>query len=109
MEEPYQQHKQGLYDPAYEHDSCGVGFIVNLKGNKSHDVVQNGLTALEHLAHRGAAGSDPNTGDGAGILVQLPDEFFRKDLAQYHLELPLAGRYGVGMAFLPPIPEECAH
>jgi glutamate synthase (NADPH/NADH) large chain len=106
MEDPYQQRKQGLYDPAFEHDSCGVGFIVNIKGNKSYGVVKDGLIALEHLSHRGATGSDPNTGDGAGILIQIPDEFFRQDLAKDHLELPIIGRYGVGMFFLPTKPEE---
>jgi len=102
---PYQQ-KRGLYDPAFEHDSCGVGVIVNIKGNKSHDIVRNGLTALEHLSHRGATGSDLNTGDGAGILVQIPDNFFRKALTEYHIELPIVGRYGAGLVFLPTKSEE---
>ena len=95
-----QQH-QGLYEPAFEHDSCGVGFIVNIRGTKSHEVVANGLNVLEHLAHRGATGCDPKTGDGAGILLQIPDDFFRKDVTTKQIELPIVGRYGVGMVFLP--------
>lgn len=97
---PYQQ-KQGLYDPAFEHDSCGVGFVVNIKGNKSYKIVENGLKALKNLSHRGATGADLNTGDGAGILVQIPDDFLRKVLEQQKIELPIVGRYGVGMIFLP--------
>ena len=65
--------RQGLYDPAYEHDSCGVAFVVDVRGRRSHDMVQKGLTALRNLDHRGAQGSDPDTGDGAGILMQMPD------------------------------------
>ncbi|GAK59263.1 glutamate synthase (Ferredoxin) [Candidatus Vecturithrix granuli] len=93
--------KQGLYDPAYEHESCGVGFVVNVKGRKSHEIVRNGIQTLVNLSHRGAAGCDPETGDGAGILTQIPDKFFRKQLGHAHFELPTAGRYGVGMMFLP--------
>ena len=90
---------QGLYSPAYEHDSCGVGFIVHIKGNRSHQIVDDGLTALEHLNHRGASGSEPNTGDGAGILIQVPHEFFRRECATLNIRLPEAGQYGVGMLF----------
>ncbi len=94
--------KQGLYDPAFEHDSCGVGFIVNIKGKKSHDIIRNGVKILENLSHRGACGCDPETGDGAGILMQMPDEFFRKELKKKHITLPPLGDYGAGLVFLPP-------
>ena len=82
--------KQGLYDPQFEHDSCGVGFIAHIKGKKSHGMVRHGVEILENLAHRGACGCDPETGDGAGILIQMPDAFFRKELAKINLELPAA-------------------
>ncbi len=97
--------KQGLYDPAYEHDSCGVGFVVNIGGKKSNDVVIQGLTILNNLSHRGAQGADPKTGDGAGILMQLPHEFFKAQLALSGKELPALGSYAVGMVFFPPIAE----
>ena len=90
---------QGLYDPANEHESCGVGFIVHLKGQRSHQIVTDALTALENLNHRGASGSEPNTGDGAGILIQLPHEFFRRECATLGIRLPEAGAYGAGMMF----------
>lgn len=93
--------KQGLYDPVYEHESCGVGFIVNVKGRRSHEIVRNGIQTLVNLSHRGATGCDPETGDGAGILTQIPDRFFRKEVSQYGFDLPTPGRYGVGMLFLP--------
>ena len=92
---------QGLYDPAMEHDSCGVGFIAHLKGNRSHDIVSNGLLALENLDHRGASGSEPNTGDGAGILIQIPHGFFVDEASRLGFALPDAGGYGVGFFFLP--------
>ncbi len=91
--------KQGLYDPRHEHDSCGVGFVVHLKGHRSHQIVQDGLTALEHLNHRGACGCEVNTGDGAGLLIQIPDEFFRRECPSLGIRLPEAGHYGVGMFF----------
>lgn len=94
--------KQGLYDPAYEHDSCGVGFVVHVEGKKSNDVVIQGLTILNNLSHRGAQGADPKTGDGAGILIQLPHEFFKSELALSGKELSAPGSYAVGMVFLPP-------
>jgi glutamate synthase (ferredoxin) len=94
--------KQGLYDPRNEHDSCGVGFIVHLKGQRSHKLVDDALTALENLAHRGASGSEPNTGDGAGILVQVPDEFYRHECAPLGIRLPERGSYGTGLIFAPP-------
>ncbi len=90
---------QGLYNPENEHDSCGVGFIVHLKGHRSHQIIDDGLTALEHLNHRGASGSEPNTGDGAGILIQLPHEFFRRECAALGIRLPEAGHYGAGLFF----------
>ena len=88
----------GLYDPAYEHDACGVAFVARLSGEPSHETVRRAITALENLEHRGAAGADPNTGDGAGILMQLPDEFLRGVIGA---ELPPAGQYGVAVCFLP--------
>ncbi|MGE5139540.1 MAG: glutamate synthase subunit alpha, partial [Rudaea sp.] len=90
---------QGLYNPMNEHDSCGVGFIVHLKGQRSHQIIDDGLTALEHLNHRGASGSEVNTGDGAGILIQLPHEFFRRECAALGIRLPEAGQYGAGLFF----------
>ena len=93
--------KQGLYDPRYEHDACGVGFVVNIKGQKSHSIVSQGLQVLLNLAHRGACGCEPNTGDGAGVLMQTPDKFMRKEAAAEGIELPPEGEYAVGMIFLP--------
>src|SRR5579872_6806250 len=93
----------GLYDPAYEHDACGIALVAKLWGEASHAVVEKGLAALENLEHRGAEGADPNTGDGAGILIQIPDGFFRAALSG--VELPAPGRYGVGVCFLPADPE----
>ena len=98
--------KQGLYDPRFEHDSCGVGFVAHLKGEKSHAIVRNGIQVLENLSHRGACGCDPETGDGAGITVQMPDAFFRKKCAQLHIDLPPLGDYGAGIVFLPPSAED---
>lgn len=93
--------KQGLYDPEQEKDSCGIGFVVNIKGHKSHDIVRKGLQVLENLTHRGAQGCDPYTGDGAGILLQVPHEFFKRACTDARIKLPEAGEYGVGMVFLP--------
>ncbi len=93
--------QQGLYDPRQERDACGVGFVAHIKGKKSHDMVSQGLQILENLTHRGATGADPLAGDGAGILLQIPDAFFRKQSASLGLLLPEAGSYGVGMLFLP--------
>src|SRR5690349_820903 len=92
---------QGLYDPANEHDACGVAFVVDVAGRASHGIVEQGLTALRNLEHRGASGSEPETGDGAGLLVQVPDAFYR---AVVPVELPPAGHYAVGTAFLPTNP-----
>src|SRR5512143_2235066 len=93
--------QQGLYDPRHEHDACGVGFVAHIKGQASHDRVSQGLQILENLTHRGAVGADPLAGDGAGILLQIPDAFLRKVLATEKITLPAAGDYGVGMLFLP--------
>ena len=94
--------KQGLYDPQHEKDACGVGFVVDIKGQRSHQIVQQGLQVLESLTHRGAQGCDPCTGDGAGILLQVPHEFFKRAAKDCGIKLPGAGEYGVGMVFLPP-------
>ncbi len=93
--------QQGLYDPRHEHDACGVGFVAHIKGQASHDRVSQGLQILENLTHRGAVGADPLAGDGAGILIQVPDAYLRKALASAKVTLPPAGDYGVGMLFLP--------
>ncbi|MEW6635751.1 MAG: glutamate synthase large subunit, partial [Actinomycetota bacterium] len=89
----------GLYDPAYEHDACGLGFVARLDGRRTRETVEEGLEVLRNLEHRGTTGSDPETGDGAGILVQVPDAFFRRECAGLGIELPPAGAYGVGMLF----------
>ncbi|NCS03346.1 MAG: glutamate synthase large subunit [Microcystis aeruginosa G13-07] len=94
--------KQGLYDPQFEHDACGVGFIVHKTGKKSHDIVEQALTILLNLDHRGACGAEKNTGDGAGILCQIPDLFFRKVTSNLGFTLPAAGQYGVGMLYTAP-------
>jgi len=91
--------KQGLYDPALEHDACGMGFVVNIKGEKSHDIIDEALTVLENLSHRGASGADENTGDGAGILTQIPHDFFKRECDVLGFDLPEKGSYGVGMVF----------
>jgi glutamate synthase (ferredoxin) len=93
--------RQGLYDPRYEHDACGVGFVVDVKGRKSHNLVQTALTILVNLEHRGASGCDKETGDGAGILLQMPDRFLRAECDRLGLALPPVGRYGAGVVFLP--------
>ena len=100
--------KQGLYDPQFEHDACGVGFVVNMKGVKSHEIVQQALTILVNLDHRGACGCEPNTGDGAGILMQLPHKFLSKVAAAEGIALPGPGFYGVGMVFDSKNPEIAA-
>ncbi len=92
---------QGLYDPRHEHDACGVGFVANIKGRKSHAIVEQGLTVLKNLTHRGAVGWDPKLSDGAGLLIQMPDRFYREVMAKQGVKLPPAGQYGVGMVFLP--------
>ncbi len=102
--------KQGLYDPRNEKDGCGIGFVANIKGHKSHDIVQQGLEVLKNLHHRGAQGCDPCTGDGAGILMQISHEFFSRATKDIGISLPEAGGYGVGMVFLPqdePLRHQC--
>src|SRR3954467_12776599 len=91
----------GLYEPRHEHDACGLGFVVDLERGATHRTVEMGLEILKRLAHRGAAGSDPATGDGAGILTQIPHAFFRRMCVAAGFHLPEAGSYGVGMVFLP--------
>jgi len=93
--------RQGLYDPANEHDACGLGFIAHIKGRKNHAIVRHGLAILENLTHRGATGADPLQGDGAGILIQLPDTFLRRACGKLGITLPAIGQYGAGMVFLP--------
>ena len=93
--------KQGLYDPKFEKDNCGIGFIANIKGEKSHEIVEKGLLILKNLSHRGATGCDETTGDGAGIMIQIPHEFFKKKCRENKIDLPQEGKYAVGMVFLP--------
>ncbi len=93
--------KQGLYDPSLERDACGIGFVADIKGRKSHDIIVKGLEILINLTHRGACGCDPNTGDGAGVLIQIPHEFFTRECSKLGINLPAPGEYGVGMVFLP--------
>ena len=93
--------KQGLYDPWFEHDACGVGFVVDIHGRKSHEILRNALQVLTNLDHRGAAGAEPNTGDGAGVLLQMPHKFFQEVCKKARINLPAAGEYGCGMIFLP--------
>jgi len=93
--------KQGLYDPWFEHDACGVGFVVDIKGRKSHQILQQALEVLENLDHRGASGSEPNTGDGAGVLLQMPHAFCKEVCRKARITLPEAGEYGSGLVFLP--------
>jgi glutamate synthase domain-containing protein 2/glutamate synthase domain-containing protein 1/glutamate synthase domain-containing protein 3 len=93
--------KQGLYDPAFEHDACGVGFIVDIKGRKSHKILQQGIEILRNLDHRGACGSEVNTGDGAGVLMQMPHKFLAEAAKKARIDLPAAGLYGCGLVFLP--------
>src|SRR5919108_2342966 len=96
---------QGMYDPRNEHDACGVGFVATLTGEASHALVEQALTVLTNLEHRGATGSEPDSGDGAGILLQVPDAFLRENVT---FELPEAGGYAVGIAFLPSDAQEAA-
>ncbi|HUM05823.1 MAG TPA: glutamate synthase large subunit [Terriglobales bacterium] len=92
---------RGLYDPAHEHDACGMGFVASIRGEKSHEIIEQGIQVLIRLTHRGACGCDPETGDGAGILIQIPHKFFARECAQLGFTLPEPGAYGVGMTFLP--------
>jgi glutamate synthase domain-containing protein 2/glutamate synthase domain-containing protein 1/glutamate synthase domain-containing protein 3 len=97
---------QGLYDPANERDACGIGFVANIRGQKSHDIIVKGIQVLINLTHRGACGCDPETGDGAGVLIQIPHQFFARECAQLGFTLPPPGEYGVGMTFLPVEPHQ---
>lgn len=103
---PKKPKKQGLYDPAHEHDACGVGFVVNIKGKKSNAIVQQALTVLNNLSHRGACGCEVNTGDGAGILLQVPHQYLQMEGRKAGLVLPGAKEYGVGMVYLSPVETE---
>lgn len=105
MSLPHYPPKQGLYDPQFEKDSCGVGFVANLDGTRTNHIVRQALEVLTNLRHRGACGCDPESGDGAGILLQIPHEFLSDQCAEIGIELPNLGEYGVGMVFLPPNPE----
>ena len=100
--------RQGLYDPRFEHDACGIGFVADVKGRRSNQIVRQALQILENLSHRGALGSEPDSGDGAGILLQMPDAFLRMACAQIGVELPKSATYAAGMLFLPPDPRERA-
>ncbi len=97
---------EGLYDPRNEHDACGIGFVASIKGHKSHDIIAKGIQVLINLTHRGACGCDPETGDGAGILIQIPHKFFARECAALGFTLPAEGEYGVGMTFLPVEPHQ---
>ncbi|MEI6210503.1 MAG: glutamate synthase large subunit [bacterium] len=92
---------QGLYDPGFEHDACGVGFLANIDGRSTHEIVTKGVEVLQNLLHRGAVGGDQITGDGAGLLIQIPDAFFRAEMSAHQVTLPAVGHYGVGMFFMP--------
>ncbi|MEP7367012.1 MAG: hypothetical protein ABI972_27450, partial [Acidobacteriota bacterium] len=92
---------QGLYLPQMERDACGLGFVVNINNESSHEIITKGIEILINLTHRGACGCDPETGDGAGILIQIPHAFFKRECAAIGFALPDAGEYGVGMVFLP--------
>src|SRR3954449_2681628 len=92
---------QGLYDPRFEHDACGVGFVCHMKGNASNSIVDNALEMLERMNHRGACGCEPDSGDGAGIMVKLPDKFLRREMGKKGVALPKAGHYGVAQIFFP--------
>ncbi len=105
MSSPLYPPKQGLYDPQFEKDSCGVGFVANMDGTRSNHIVRQALEVLTNLRHRGACGCDPESGDGAGITLQVPHEFLAEKCGEIGIELPAAGQYGVGMVFLPPNPE----
>ena len=106
----YSRYDGGLYDPAFEHDACGIGFVANIKGHKSHQHISDALTVLENMEHRGVCGCENNTGDGAGILLQIPHEFFFDECIKLGVHLPKPGKYGVGMIFFPKsisLREEC--
>ena len=95
------KNNQGLYDPAFEHDACGIGFVANIKGIKSHQNISDALTVLENMEHRGASGFEKNTGDGAGLMIQIPHEFFFDECIKLGAHLPNYGKYAVGVLFFP--------
>src|SRR6202521_213911 len=99
---------QGLYDPQFEHEACGVGFVVNIKGRKSHAIIPQALQILTNLDHRGACGCEANTGDGAGILMQMPHAFLARECAALGITLPPPKHYGAGLVFLPRNPGDAA-
>src|SRR6185437_4951043 len=92
---------QGLYHPRNEHDACGMGFVASIRGEQSHDIIRRGIEVLINLTHRGACGCDPETGDGAGLLIQIPHAFFARETAKLGFTLPPPGEYAVGMVFMP--------
>jgi glutamate synthase (NADPH/NADH) large chain len=102
VDRPTRPERQGLYDPQNEHDACGVGFVCHIRGKKSHEIVDQGLLILKNLTHRGAVGADPKASDGAGILVQIPDRFFREEMARQNVKAtpprPVRGRDGLPAA-----------
>lgn len=107
---PVNDRHVGLYDPSFEHDACGIGFVANIKGNKSHQIISDALTVLENMEHRGACGCENNTGDGAGIMIQMPHEFFFDECIKLGVHLPAYGKYAVGALFFPKeirLREEC--
>ena len=97
---------QGLYDANLEHDSCGIGFVANIRGNKDHSIIQDGLKILENLTHRGAVGADPTMGDGAGLLLQIPDLFLRQECKSLGINLPEEGKYAVAQIFMAAEPDK---
>ena len=100
-QDPLTPPAQGLYDPAKEHDSCGVGFVADMKNRKSHDILEKGLQILVNLDHRGAVGADPSLGDGCGVLTQIPHGFFAPECAKLGFDLPAPGHYAIGQFFMP--------
>ena len=103
---PHPPKAHGLYDPQTEHDACGMGFVANIRGEKSRGVVESALEVLRRLSHRAGAGADPDTGDGAGILMQIPHRFFKREGLRLGMDMPRRRRYGLGMVFLPQDPTE---
>ena len=101
VQNTHQPPARGLYDPAHEHDACGVGFVAHIKGRRSHGIVRQALQVLINLEHRGACGCEVNTGDGAGILIQMPDRFLRREAAGLGITLPPERGYAAGLVFLP--------
>ena len=100
---------QGLYDSNFEHDACGIGFVANIKGNKEHSIILDGLKILDNLTHRGAVGADPTLGDGAGLLLQIPDKFLREECKKEDVILPYEGSYAVAQIFFPNDNSSIAH